>query len=657
MKVEQSRRLLGVLFLWALLPFPFLYILMPPFWLTAAGVALFLCVRPSSRLRPSALVLNVLGVAILAAVFVAGGMKVGPLRPLGHMLVLLTSVRALTVTDRRSFLRATLLVFLVWVVALASSTHITVVLYFAASAILWWWVGMIVHLSGLGFESSVAGAVPRPRHVVAAAMVALLLAVPIFLVLPRLRSPWIAGRGGVSSVTGFTSHVDLAGVGTIRQSHQVAMNVRSVSGEPIRSEWMRLRATALQRVTLNSWAPRGAYDIPESTGGPIRLHGDGYRLADSVELEIELVRPRRYLFLPQGAIALSSPVAVKMDPAGGVVLASRVRGPLVYRVWVARREPPRASDRPLENPPRFDLDPDVSALANRIVAGHVSASARAAAVERYLGENYGYSMAGMSQQRADPVSWFLLHERQGHCEYFAGAMVALLDDVGVPARMVAGYSGGNLSLEGDEAVIRQANAHAWVEAWVGDNRWSVFDPTPAADIPTLSRPSGRERIRWAVDWVQSAWDRYVLTFGFGEQVGLVTAAASGIEAILHWGRKHGMPWVAAIFTMLVFVWWCSRRRQMLTPRPRRMASGPAALIVNRIAARLEREGIEVPVHATVRWIANSARRAWPTAGAAVGELAWLAEHELYAAEGQNSSSRATIRALWKQARQGMRRNS
>ena len=68
----------------------------------------------------------------------------------------------------------------------------------------------------------------------------------------------------------------------------------------------------------------------------------------------------------------------------------------------------------------------------------------------------------------ESVSWFLIHERQGHCEYFAGAMVALLNDIGIPARMVAGFSGGSLSFNGEEAVIRQANAHTWVEAWVGE---------------------------------------------------------------------------------------------------------------------------------------------------------------------------------------------
>jgi len=113
MTVESYRRLLGILFMWALLPFPFLYIIMPPFWLAAAAVGLFMSLWPSVKLRPSGIVLNLIGVAIIVAVVIAGGMRVGPLRPLGHLLLLLTSVRVMMVVDRRSFLRAILLVFLV----------------------------------------------------------------------------------------------------------------------------------------------------------------------------------------------------------------------------------------------------------------------------------------------------------------------------------------------------------------------------------------------------------------------------------------------------------------------------------------------------------------------------------------------------------------
>ncbi len=293
-----------------------------------------------------------------------------------------------------------------------------------------------------------------------------------------------------------------------------------------------------------------------------------------------------------------------------------------------------------------------------IIDGVGSDAEQASAIESYLRQNYGYSMTGMTHQRADPVSWFLLHERQGHCEYFAGAMVALLTDLGIPARMVTGFSGGSLSIDEEEAVIRQANAHAWVEAWVGeDDTWTVFDPTPEADIPSLSRPSGRDRVRWAVDWVQSSWDRYILTFGFGEQVQLVTAMANGVDALLRHISFRFLPLVLVIAVLTGVLWWAARHRRSSSPHTGRMGTGPAAIAVEKVVHRLERSGIEVPPRATIRWIANRARDLWPAAGSAIGELAWLAERELYAADGPRFSDRATVRTLWAQARHEMRQHS
>ena len=172
MSAAEHRRLIGLLLLWALLPLPFLYIVMPPFWLAAAAVGLALALRPQSELELSPLALNALGIAIVGVVLAVGGLRIGPLRPLGHLVLLLTAVRALTVSDRRSFLRALLPVFLVWLVAVTSSTHLAVVPYFAVSAAVWWWTGMrLLLVSALG-AAFVGRSLPRPRHAACAAAAA-----------------------------------------------------------------------------------------------------------------------------------------------------------------------------------------------------------------------------------------------------------------------------------------------------------------------------------------------------------------------------------------------------------------------------------------------------------------------------------------------------
>ena len=596
--------------------------------------------------------------AIVAAVVAAGGIRVGPLRPLGHLLLLLTAVRAIQVSDRGGFLKALPAIFLVWVISLTSSTHVTALLYFVASAVLWWWVGMQIHLMGI-LPSERGRQVPTValRHAAAAATAALVLAVPVFVLMPRLHAPWIAGRGGASNVTGFSSRVQLSGVGTIQESRERALVVRSMSGEPIASEWLRLRATAYERVTVDSWAPRPADRRQPILTGLVELAAADEGRRDTTQLEIVLDRPREYLFLPEGTIAVEVPEGVRIDPAGGVVLAAPQQGPLAYRVTVAAGAVRSDLDPPQPGGLEFAVHPDVIALAQRITAGLGSSADMAAAIERHLQSEYLYSMTGMGRIGPDPVSWFLLRSRTGHCEYFAGGMVVLLDALRIPARMVAGYSGGTLSPAGDEVVVREANAHAWVEVWLGPDRgWVVHDPTPASGVPGLSRVSAGDRLRFAWEWVQASWDRYVLTFGFGEQMELMAAAGkwiSGLLADLQW-RDAG--WLVGAGLLL----WClGRIRRWLVGRgpevPRPPSRTPAAQAVRRLARHLERAGVAVPASATVRWIGRAARFQWPAAAQPASDLVWLAERELYAAGGSVYGV-AEVRRVWADLRRAIRQS-
>lgn len=646
---QPYRRLTGLLLLTALLPMPFLYVVAPPFWMAAAAVAAWLLVRPSWSLRLSPLAQNGLAVIIVAVVVAAGGARLGPLRPLGHLLLLLAAVRALQVADRRSFLRAMPLLALVWVVSLAASTHVAVLAYFAASAAVWWWAGMQTQLMGV----TGAGGLVRPRHAAAAALAALLLAVPVFVALPRLRSPWIAGRGSLHSVTGFSSRVELAGVGSITSSQERALVMRSADGRPIDPGWTRLRATAYERVTVGSWAPRQPDRRQAPQAGTVRpadLVAGGRRLT---ELEIVLDRPGEYLFLPQGTVEVATPRPVLIDPAGGLMLQSDGGGPLEYTVRVAIGAGPPRVDPPPQGGPRFAPHPEVLVLAERITRGLESAEDRALAVETYLQSSFSYSMSGMGRIGPDPIAWFLLESRAGHCEYFAGGMVVLLDALGVPARLVGGYSGGSSSPDGAELVVRESNAHAWVEVWLGPERgWQPFDPTPVANVPGVTVERMGDRVRFAWEWLQSSWDRYVLTFGMADQMELLSVLSEWIAAPLlrHWRSVAIVIISLAAAVAAVAALRKGRRRGRV---PRATARTPAARAIARLVRRLERGGVLVPAAATVRRIGRSAAARWPQAADEIAELERLAERELYAA-GPSPHGPVEVRRAWSDLRRAMR---
>src|SRR5256712_11105030 len=84
------------------------------------------------------------------------------------------------------------------------------------------------------------------------------------------------------------------------------------------------------------------------------------------------------------------------------------------------------------------------------------------------------------------VDSFLFDLKQDFCEYFASAMVVMLREVGVPARLVEGFSTGSFDAATLEYVVREQDAHAWVEVYIPQYGWIEFEPTPSQ--PPFSRP-------------------------------------------------------------------------------------------------------------------------------------------------------------------------
>ena len=79
-----------------------------------------------------------------------------------------------------------------------------------------------------------------------------------------------------------------------------------------------------------------------------------------------------------------------------------------------------------------------------------------------------------------PLEAFIFDGRRGYCQQFAGAMALLLRMGGVPARVATGFTPGGFSKRKGAWIVRDTDAHAWVEAWFDRFGWVALDPTPAA---------------------------------------------------------------------------------------------------------------------------------------------------------------------------------
>jgi protein-glutamine gamma-glutamyltransferase len=83
-------------------------------------------------------------------------------------------------------------------------------------------------------------------------------------------------------------------------------------------------------------------------------------------------------------------------------------------------------------------------------------------------------------QRPFPLAAFLFDTKTGYCQQFSGVMALMLRMGGVPARVASGFSPGSYNSERKDYVVRDTDAHSWVEAYFAPYGWITFDPTPAA---------------------------------------------------------------------------------------------------------------------------------------------------------------------------------
>ncbi|MEW6400661.1 MAG: transglutaminase domain-containing protein [Chloroflexota bacterium] len=132
----------------------------------------------------------------------------------------------------------------------------------------------------------------------------------------------------------------------------------------------------------------------------------------------------------------------------------------------------------------------VRALAWEITDGITNPYEKAVALEAYL-RMFPYSLeVPPPPQDEDVADYFLFTLQTGYCDYYATSMVVMARSVGLPARLVSGYSSGTYVPETAEYVVRGANAHSWPEIYFPGIGWVEFEPT--ANQPNIERPDSPE---------------------------------------------------------------------------------------------------------------------------------------------------------------------
>src|SRR5439155_660616 len=179
------------------------------------------------------------------------------------------------------------------------------------------------------------------------------------------------------------------------------------------------------------------------------------------------------------------------------------------------------------------------------------------ALTSWLQANYRYSLEiGHVQPGVDAVDQFLFADKKGYCEQFATAATLMLRSLGIPARLATGYSTGTYDPVLNQSVVRERDAHAWVEVFFPNDGWVPVDPSPGfAGLPATTFPD-----RWAASGIARLIPH--LTIGAAPAI-LASAGFLGV-----------IP--PAIAIALVFVLAYAWLRRRLVRRRRRAAEPPGS---------------------------------------------------------------------------------
>ena len=377
----------------------------------------------------------------------------------------------------------------------------------------------------------------------------LLIAVPIFLSLPRLAFGlfrWDALSAGTS---GFNETTKLGDVSSIRLSETVVMRVLTDEPPDRLPPDLRWRGIALDRFDGRVWSSsRRPSAVSYVRPGQLHL--------------VANKRPRERLLRQEFFLEPTASPSLFMAPRPYAV--SWEVGPIVYNSDVVRtvrvhlekfrytaisdiRKPTaeELNDSPPVEPDKFylkstlELGPfsfRIADLVARLTAGCPTPYAKALALERYLKNNYPYSLEMATCPTGKlPIEFFLFEMRRGHCEYFASAMAIMLRYAGIPSKLVNGYQAGEINPLNGSFVVRQSDAHSWVEAWFQGVGWVGFDPTPASAI--RHRGGALGFLDSLLEYIHFLWLSQVVNFDITDQVQVFTSVRDTVRETVAWLRS------------------------------------------------------------------------------------------------------------------------
>ena len=309
----------------------------------------------------------------------------------------------------------------------------------------------------------------------------LILALPFFILLfiffPRLPPLWHIPIPEQKSVTGMSDSMSPGDIAELSQSSSLAFRIiGNISKLPSRNE-LYWRAMVLDQYDGKTWTSSFVNQQPIFTNTISRKTEQGfdyqYLAADSrimwiMGLEKSIPKDPEYQLKQDGGI---SPVR------------SITRNQPINLYWLGDAQLQKQGFSPnsllkkitIQTPAQLDEQSRQFALEMFQQSGQLPDQYVRNILQWYKKNDFVYTLTPglLGENRIDE---FLFQSRQGFCEHYASSFAMLMRYVGIPARVVIGYQGGQLALDRASWEVRQLDAHAWTEVHL-NGKWQRVDPT------------------------------------------------------------------------------------------------------------------------------------------------------------------------------------
>jgi transglutaminase-like putative cysteine protease len=315
---------------------------------------------------------------------------------------------------------------------------------------------------------------------------ALPLLVVLFLFFPRLPPLWSVQLSGQQATTGVSDSMSPGDFANLGQSTELAFRVEFADERPPQQQlyWRGLVFSDFDGVT---WRPASQKDqwssrlqAPAWIQNAFATVPDESRAAP-VNYKVILEPTQQnwlfgldYPFSEQPDINTTSEFTLSKGQPVTQQLRYDVLQFAQMRIDPVLTEASRRENLALPN----EGNPQSRALAKQLFEQSGSDPIRyIAAIEQWINRTefrYTLSPPRLNTNRIDE---FLFETKAGFCEHYSSSFTFMLRAAGIPARVVAGYQGGEPSRNGSVWEVRQMDAHAWTEVWLEGQGWVRVDPT------------------------------------------------------------------------------------------------------------------------------------------------------------------------------------